>query len=258
MFCSGNKPRTLRRSLKTAVTGTLLLAAVVMSSCGTSGKDQDSSSIDYTDGVTDRYSLALRFAPMLYLHADEPYDIITIIPVFNPAEPVVAYHIFFEHDAVLLGGEAVDHEIVWVRYDPITLKTVDVLTLWHRTVLRTDECLMLAKTSAQRPTIFVQWGQHGMLPFGWKTLMTARPRLELLIHYNLVYNLNRLPKIGSRGATISFEGSYDDYFRFNRLIDVRGYLKKQTVIVAEYSEIELRLCLPDTLEFKIKKEWPDW
>jgi hypothetical protein len=258
MFCSNDKPHESRRGLKTALAGTVLLATVVMSSCGTLGNEQDFSYIEYIDGVADCYSLALRFAPTLYLHADDPYDIITIIPVFHPTKPMIAYHIFFEHDAVLLGREDADHEIVWVRYDPITLKTVDVLTLWHRTVLRTDECLMFARTSAQRPTIFVQWGQHGMLPFGWNTLMTARPRLELLVHYHLVRNLNRLPKIGSRGVTISFEGSYEDYVRFTRLIDAREYVRKQAPIVAEYSEVELSSSLPDTLKFKVKKEWPDW
>ncbi len=235
----------------------LILAAVVLS-CGASGEYKIMPAIEYSDGHQNRNVLVHRFAPKLFLHAEEPYGIIAVIPVCHPEKPIIAYHVFFEHDAVLFGGGASDHEIVWVQYDPVTLKTTNVFALWHRTVIRTDICVLDAKASGQRPSIMVQWGQHGMLPLGWESLLSVRPRLEFRFHYNLVHHLNHMPKIGSRKSAVVFEGSYEEYKRFPQTVDLRGLIPGRDVIVAEYCEDELISRLPETTEFRVKKEWPDW
>ncbi len=228
-----------------------------MYACGAGPMRRGASSLEYTDGVVDRYALAVRFAPKLYLHPDEPYEVIAIIPVFHPAKPIIAYHLFFEKDAVLLGSEEnADHEIIWVEYDPVSLKIADVITLWHRAILRTDSCLMNAKASAQRPRVDVQWGQHGILPYHWKTLMAARPRLELIVYYNLVHHIHMLPKLGTSGSAVVFEGTYDDYLTFTVLVDAADYFCAEDVLVAEYPDTELRSKLGKT--FRRKKEWPGW
>jgi len=230
-----------------ALSITLLMTAMFLFSCGTAGTTLSNSTIEHRDGDMNlyRHTLALRFAPRLYLHSEEPYEIIGIIPVFHPAMPIIAYHIFFEEE-IMPNFTKLDHEILWVEYDPVTLKVSDVSTLWHRTVLRTDTCLMDAKASQQRPTVFIQWGQHGILPLGWKILKTARPRAELRLHHKLA---------SSPFSRVIFQGSYLEYVQFTKEVDASYYVKNQEIIVAEYSE-ELRSIFKQ--KFDLKKEWPWW
>ena len=258
MCFNTKKSYILQKTVRRLFWGVSLILIAVVLSCGVSGKHKSLSMIEYSDGVENRNLLTYRFAPKLFLHADEPYEIFAVIPVCHPEKPIIAYHLFFEHDAVVFGGGTADHEIIWVQYDPVTLKITDVFTLWHRTVIRTDFCVFDAKVSGQRASIMVQWGQHGMLPLGWESILSVRPRLEFRLHYNLVHHLNHMPKIGSRRSAVVFEGSYEDYKRFPRMVDLREIISDRDVIVALYSENELKTRLPKSTEFKVKKEWPDW
>lgn len=235
-----------------------VLLAVVLPCCGGPASHNGAAVLDYKDGEADPYLVAQRFAPVLCLHASEPYDIVSVFAVLHPYRPFIAYHVFFEHDAVLFGGGDADHEIVWVQYDPVSLKAVDVSSLWHRTVIRTQQCLMDARASGQRPTFSVQWGQHGMLPLGWESLVSVRPRLEVLAHYSIVHDLNRVPGIGSRRSAVAFDGTYEDYVRFDRRVDSRGFIPKTNVLVAEFPAEAIRELVAGSFDFKVKKEWPDW
>ena len=236
----------------------VLLAAVAATGCGVEPARSGDPGLVYKDGYVEPYALAKRFAPVLYAHESEPYELIAAFAVLHPSKPYIAYHLFFEHDAVLFGGGDADHEILWVEYDPVSLKTVDVMSLWHRTVIRTDRCLMEAKACGQRPTLFVQWGQHGILPLGWESLLSVRPRLEVVAHYSIVHNLNRAPKIGSRRSAVVFEGTYNDYVRFETRIDSRSHISRDGVFVAEFSEEKLKALTAGRFSFKSKKEWPHW
>jgi len=234
-----------------------LLFAFTMISCSAPVGRSSPTHADYIDGAADLAAVALRYAPILFLHPDEPFHVVAVIAVYHPAKPLIAYHIFFDDDAFLAGrGKSVDHEIAWVEYDPVTLKVTDVFTLWHRTVLRTESCLMDAKASGQRAKIEVQWGQHGLLPFGWKSLVTARPRLELAMHYEVVRYINRLPKASSMKPAVSFNGSFNDYLAFTKKVDAVDYIHERDIVKAEHSLEFLRSRLGTT--FLPKKEWPDW
>lgn len=235
----------------------LWMVSIPFWGCGTTGTRSGFPAIVHYDGAMDLYAPAVRFAPRLYLHQDEPFEIIDIIPVFHPTQSVIAYHIFFEEDVLFAGrGKEIDHEVLWVEYDPITLKASDVATLWHGTVLRTDICIMNAKASQQRPIVFIQWGQHGVLPLGWETLRTARPSSDLFVHYTLVKTLNRIPGAQKLDSPVVFQGSYREYLQFAREIDAAYYLKNQKIIVAEYSAEQLLSRVGQA--FKVKKEWPFW
>ena len=210
--------------------------------------------LEHVDCKANPESLALRFAPTLHLQPQEPYAIIAIIAVLHIEKPLIAYHIFFEDDAFMAGrGKSCDHEIMWVQYDPITLKVIDVFTLWHRTVLRTDSCLMNAKASGQRPSVDIQWGQHGILPAGWTDLHTTRPRLELWAHYNLMRHANRILAMGAPEQEVSFDGSYDQYVNF---LEASDFLREEKVILAIDPSEELRSRIG--LTFAVKKDWPAW
>ncbi len=228
-----------------------------MLSCASPGGRSFPARIDYIDGTADLATVALRFAPILLLNPDEPFRIVAVFGVHHPWKPLIAYHIFFEDDVFMAGrGKSLDHEIAWVEYDPVTLKTADVFTLWHRTVLRTESCPMDAKASGQRPIIEIEWGQHGPLPSGWRSIGAARPRLELAMHYEVVRYINRLPKASSRKPAFSFRGSYADYLTFTKKVDTAGYLSGRNVAKAEHSQKILGSYLEAT--FLPKKEWPDW
>jgi len=236
----------------------VLLAGAASCGCGAESARRSAPVLSYRDGYVEPYALAARFAPVLYLHESEPYEIIAVYAVLHPAKPYIAYHLFFEHDAVLFAGGDADHEILWVEYDPVSLKAANVLSLWHRTVIRTDQCLMEAKASDQRPVVFVQWGQHGLLPSGWESLVSVRPRLEVIAHYSIVHDLNRIPKIGSRTSAVAFEGTYEDYVRFEARVDTRVFLLDTGVFVSEFPEERMAALAAGRFEFKVKKDWPDW
>ncbi|MFC1477505.1 hypothetical protein ACFL6L_03450 [candidate division KSB1 bacterium] len=242
-------------------------------SCGTAGPSAGYPVIEYKDGDMTEYlhKIALRFAPRLYLHADEPYDIVAIIPVFHPERPVIAYHIFFANEVMphrtVKDRQFLDNEILWIEYDPVTLKVSDVATYWHRTVLRTDTCVINANASFQRPSVHIQWGQHGILPLGWDKLTTARPGAELRLHYKLVsreMQRNILMRF-IRGILmhrddeplIEFEGPFEKYIRFTKEVDAADYVKDHQIIVKEESFLDLESRFTQTT-FSRKKEWPWW
>jgi len=225
-----------------------------MLSCSKVG-NTDTPSIIFDYNYEDFNTLAMRFAPKLYLNADEPRTLLYIIPVHHPERPLIAYHIIFDDDALFSGrGKAYDHEVLWVEYDPISYNVVDVPTLWHRTVIRTDSCLLDAKSSDQRPRVMVEWGLHGLLPLGWKKLSILRVNAEIRLHWFLAQNVSKVP--GVQKNKVSFKGTFEEFITFNDYVDTREFIKSQNVIIAEYSYEELKIQIDDS--FAIKKEWPDW
>jgi hypothetical protein len=232
----------------------LLTAASCTAPCG---GVKDGGSCAYEDKVDDLYQLAVRFAPRLFLNDQEPYELKTVIPVFHPCRPLIAYHLFFEDDAVYSGeGKSMDHELVWVQYDPVTLMVMDVFTFWHRTVLRTSECVMDAKSGGQRPCINVQWGQHGMLPEDWQGLNTVRPRLELVLHYSLVARGKSASAEGAAGGDVVFHGSYEEYTSFTWYVDSTPYIREENIITSENPADDISSRISGS--YAEKKEWPYW
>jgi hypothetical protein len=101
-----------------AVAALLLMAIVVSSAFGTMSLERAAVDSEAREASVvpepDRPALGRRFAPILYLNPAEPFGILTIIPVFHPSLPLIAYHVFFEEDALLAGrGKSSDHEIVY-------------------------------------------------------------------------------------------------------------------------------------------------
>lgn len=257
--CSSPDTARFRVAARTSalVHALILISAIATISCQGQRKSALRPPPDYIDGAAGLSALAIRFAPILYLHPEEPYHIMGVIAVFHPTRSLIAYHVFFDDDAFLAGrGKSLDHEIVWIEYDPVALKVTDVFTLWHRTVLRSGLPLMDTTTPEGRARIDVQWGQHGMLPFGWRELVTARPKLELRMHYELVHNVNRVPKASTTKPAVFFGGSYDEYIEFSVPIDAADYIHEPDVVRAEHSLEHIKSRMGRTLI--LKKEWPDW
>lgn len=230
------------------------MGMILIVSCAKLGKT-GSPSIIFDYNYEDLNALAMRFAPKLYLNSDEPRNLITVIPVHHPERPLIAYHIIFDDDALASGrGQIYDHEILWVEYDPITYIVVDVPVLWHRTVIRTDSCLLDAKSSDQRPHVMVEWGLHGLLPLGWKKLSILRVNAEIRLHWFLTQNVSKVPLMQKN--KVRFNGTFEEFITFNDYLETREFIKNQNVIVAEFSYEELKKRVENS--FTLKKEWPDW
>ena len=127
-------------------------------------------------------------------------------------------------------------------------------------MLRTEACIVDAKASQQHPKVFIQWGQHGLLPLGWDKLATVRPRVELLAHYSLARTIPKIPGVQKNvDAPITFDGSWEEYIQFTKEVDVAYYLRNAEIVVDEYPDAELRSRIEPTYgEFGRKKEWPWW
>jgi len=192
----------------------------------------------------------------LYLNPTEPYQIKDLIVIKHPQRPLIAYHLLWEDDSIGAGiGKESDHEIVWIEYDPISLKLVDVWVLWHRGILHTHQSVVEAKNHNQRPKLFVQWGQHGMMPVGWDKLPTARPKPELRLHFAISKSIQVGEYTGSKNIhSLKFQGDYSDYLTFSELVDSRQYIHPEKIIVSSDSNA----IMPRMVSYTVapKQPWP--
>lgn len=234
----------------------LLCVLCLVSSCGQSRLPKSMNTIFYQEEQLAPFDLALRFAPRLYINPTEPYEIRDLIVFVHPQKPLIAYHLIWEDDRIGPGlGVEGDHETAWVEYDPISLKLVNVWALWHRGVLHTRQSVIEAKIHNQRPKLFVQWGQHGMLPVGWDRLPTARPEAELRLHFTIVKSIQIGRYTGSKDInSLKFQGDYSDYLTFNELVDSRQYIHPEKVIVGTDSNTIIPQMLSYTVS--VKRPWP--
>ena len=234
----------------------IILSCVLCLVCSCSQKSEPAGIISYQEERLAPFGLAMRFAPRLYTNPTEPYCIRDLIVVIHPQRPLIAYHILWEDDSIGAGlGMDSDHEIVWVEYDPVSLKLVDVWVMWHRGILHTVQSVMEAKSHTQRPRVFVQWGQHGMLPVGWQRLRTVRPFAELRLHYTIMKSIQTGPYTGSKDIdSLKFQGDYSDYLTFTELIDSRKYIHPEYVDIGVDSNTIISRIVPYTVTFK--QPWP--
>jgi len=212
---------------------------------GCNQNTKSASAFYYKENQLSFCELALRFAPRLYIHPKEPYEIMDIVIIIHDQKPIISYHFVWEDDAISpKSGHNSDHEIAWIEYDPVSLNVVNVWSIWHRSILNTYDSIEDAKANGQRPAFFVQWGQHGLLPVGWEKISTAKLSAELHAHYAIVKTRNLL----------RFQGDYSDYITFSKITDSRKYINPKMIISAEDSNKVLKDMLP--YKFRIKKPWP--
>ena len=110
--------------------------------------------------------LARTLAPILYTQRDEPFTIERVVAVLHPTQRVIAYHLLWRddaHGAWVPFGKPTDQEVVWIGYDAQGSPS-EVWTYWHSTILHTDW------RGKGRVAIDVQWGKHGSMPRGMRTM----------------------------------------------------------------------------------------
>lgn len=234
-----------------------ILSLMSFSGCGQSRQLEPVEVIAYQEEQVTPFELAVRFAPRLYINPSEPYQIRDLIVFIHPEKPLIAYHLMWEDDSIGAGlGADSDHEVAWAEYDPISLKLVNCWVLWHRGVLRTDQSVIDAKSHNQRPRIFVQWGQHGMLPVGWDRLTTTRPKAELRLHFAIAKSIQTGPYTGSKNIdSLRFQGDYSDYLTFSEFLDSRQYIYPEKVVVG----VDSNAIIPGMVSYTTstsKRPWP--
>ncbi|HEX5830877.1 MAG TPA: hypothetical protein VFY16_07860 [Gemmatimonadaceae bacterium] len=155
-------------------------------------------------------SLAKALAPVLYLQADESFQLARAVAVVHPDSQVIAYHLLWRddaHGAWIPFTVPTDQEVVWVGYDSTGAPT-RLWTYWHGSILN-------AAWHGRQPAVDVQWGKHGSLPH--RTHLGDLPLDQRLgVYYALSWALPDL-WLGraSREGPLCFCGGYRRYRDFS-------------------------------------------
>jgi hypothetical protein len=222
--------------------------------------------------------LAERFAPRVFVTGSEPFALRDVAVVLHPTQPVIAYHFFWDDDIDYPDdNEPSDHEVVWVRYRPDG--ALDRLwTYFHGRILDGGEAAKQdAAAHDMRPAVMVQWGKHGSMPIGWETLSIEAEAGETESSYYPVgvpitlerYNQGTFRKLSTEGARAAgnplavrdgwprtFTGSWEDFSRFDRPVDVLGRLQATSmVIVSRWNSASINQRFL-RYNFRPKTEWP--
>lgn len=189
--------------------------------------------------------LMLRLAPRLFTVKGEPFPLKDAAAILHPTQPWIAYHLFWEDDIDFPDdNDPCDHEVVWVCYTSDG-RAEAVYTYYHGRILKGGS------------RVDVQWGKHGSLPEGWREM---RPVMDDQRRTWL-----RLSTTGrqdaqsplARGWPLKFDGSWDDFTRFNIEIDLAGALRRGGLMAVS--------CLNNAVinrrflryNFAAKTEWPE-
>jgi hypothetical protein len=207
--------------------------------------------------TAEQRALVLRFAPRLHNVPHEFFPLKDIAAIIHPEKPVIGYHLFWEDDLGFPSdNDPCDHEVVWVEYDPATLKVVRVSTYFHGRILETPAAVDEANAHGGRPWIGVEWGFHGSLPF--QALPGNTPAMDTLRgHWTTAHNDKKMPRDPlARGWPEEYAASFEDYLKFTVPNDPVPQLKERDLIyVSRWVDATLnRYCL--RYNFAAKLEWP--
>lgn len=200
----------------------------------------------------ERQGAVMALAPTLRLVAGEPFQLEALVAIHHPSRPLIAYHLFWDDDIDFPNdNDPTDHEVVWVDYDPATLKSRRTSSYFHGRVLTVD-------SGGTHPHFAVEWGKHGSLPF------TAPENEKPAEVERLRGNWERLHHGGrqssnsplGRGWPDRFEGSFEDYGRFTIPMDLHHRLRENGQIhETEWANAAInRRAL--NFNFAAKLEWP--
>ena len=222
-------------------------------------------------------ALLQRFAPRLFVTASEPFPLSDFAAILHPRAPWIAYHMFWEDDIDFPDdNDPCDHELLWVRLDPSRQHVVDVYTYFHGRIMHgVKEAIEDAGRNRGRVAVYVQWGKHGSMPLGWEKLtITAdtgdveRKQLGLGDMPLEAYNRATFEKLSTegrraqqsplgRGWPLRFEGRWEDFSRFPKLIDpVPALARKRLMRVSAWNHAVLNRHLL-RYNFSAKAEWPE-
>jgi hypothetical protein len=166
--------------------------------------------------------LARQLAPVLYLQRDEPFSLRRVIAVLHPTRPLIGYRLLWNHDVNgqwMPWTKATDIEAVWVQYDPRTRAPTKLWTYWHGVMVCADW------RGKGTPSVIVQWGKHGTLPYG--TIVSDLPKSRKMnVFYALEFFLIPDIVLGKiqHGGPFGFFRGYRRYREFSRVMPLSGRL----------------------------------
>lgn len=202
-----------------------------------------------TDGER---ALALRHAPLLRIHAEDPFPLRDVVAVIEPGGCRIGYHLFWEDDIDFPeDNDPADHEIVWVELDAPHGAVRTVFTYFHGTLLK-------APAVESPPGVAVEWGKHGSLPWGAEHRPAVEPAAWRRNWEALHGRGIRLPGHPlAAGWPKRFQGTWEDYRRFDARVSTRERLERGGRIwVSPWANAVLdQHALP--YNFAPKNDWPD-
>jgi hypothetical protein len=222
--------------------------------------------------------LVERFAPRVFVTSSEPFGLRDVAAVMHPDQPLIAYHLLWDDDIDYPDdNDPSDHEVVWVRYRPDG--SLDRFwTYFHGRILDGGEAAIAdAQAHEMRPAVFVQWGKHGSMPIEWRSIPIEADWSETEASYYPTgvpitlerYNQGTYRKLSTEGTREAghplarrggwpsrFSGTWDDFVRFDRLVDVKARLHPGSmVLVSRWNSATLNQSFL-RYNFKPKTEWP--
>lgn len=193
-----------------------------------------------------------RLAPRLRLHPAEPFRLRDLAVILHPDLPWIGYHLFWEDDLDFPeDNDPCDHEVIWVRFDPVTEQAVEVRTYFHGQILRHP----LDRGNA---VVGVEWGKHGSVPLErGHPVEGALARLQS--HWRRLHETGRrLPDhpLG-RGWPAIFQGGFEEYVRWEVPLDLAEHgTASRPVLRSRWPNAVLdQWLLP--YNFAAKTSWPE-
>lgn len=286
-------------TLRTAMAATTLAVALVVTPQSAAEHHQkgvdfhlrqwlDEASTEYAKALAldppreptaEQRKLAETLAPRVFVTGSEPFGLRDFAAIIHPEAPVIAYHLFYDDDIDFLDdNEPCDHELVWVRYTKDG-HLAGFQTYFHGRVLNGGQAALDdAAAHDNRPAVYVQWGKHGSMPFGWQRQEIERDEGDAEAEYLpsdgpiTLERFNRaafdkLSKDGARHADhplarrgnwpARFTGSWTDFSTFPRSVDALALLKsRRMVLVSRWNSGTINHHFL-RYNFKPKLEWPD-
>jgi hypothetical protein len=214
-------------------------------------------------------NLMVRFAPQFFTHPRDPFPLKDAAAVMHPNGRWIAYHVFWEDDIDFPDdNDPCDHEVMWLELNETRTRAQRVFTYFHGRILE-------APHDGQSPVrVVTQWGKHGTMPWDWKGLPIAPDEGDVekermpqdwltLEAYNRAtweklstYGRQKQESPLARGWPFRFEGTWADFIRFEKIVDVGPVLKKNGMMMVS--------CLNNAVlnrhflryNFAAKTEWP--
>ncbi|MEZ5351199.1 MAG: hypothetical protein R2762_01055 [Bryobacteraceae bacterium] len=214
-------------------------------------------------------ALMIRFAPQVLTHPRDPFPLKDAVAILHPNGHWIAYHMFWEDDIDFPDdNDPCDHEVMWVQLNEGRTRVERLFTYFHGRILE-------APFDGAGPVRVVsQWGKHGTMPLDWKGLPIApddsdveRDRMPedwlTLEKYNRATweKLNRYGRQSqesplARGWPFRFEGTWQDFIRFEKVVELAPVLKKGDMMMVS----SLNNAVLDRhflrYNFAAKTEWP--
>ncbi len=192
----------------------------------------------------------LELAPLLRTVPGERFRLETAVAIHHPTEPLIGYHLFWGDDIDFPDdSDPTDHEVVWIRYEPVSGRAVRAYAYFHGQILE-------AVPDPAGPVFAVEWGKHGSLPVD--AAGRAPEPASLRRHWERLHregirdpdhpHARRWPK--------RFDGDWAHYRRFTEAVDVRTRLERRprSWISAWPNAVLDQHALP--YNFAPKIEWP--